>query len=231
MLLIFLNTIFLSLEYHNQPDSLTQALNVGNLTLTVLFTIEMVLKLFGLGFWDYIRVRSRTPAAHVHMHPCWHQSTVWGRDFDFCTAATPEASHHSQMPSLAQDGFNIFDALVVTISLLEIVLSSVGGLNAVRALRVLKALRVLRLFKLFRYMQSLRRIGEVLLSAASSFMAIATLLILFWMVFAIVGMHVFGDKDLDTFPWPNFSTFLYRCGEGVGCNICCCEEGEAARGN
>eukprot|EP00198_Chlamydomonas_reinhardtii_P001158 XP_001690493.1 voltage-gated Ca2+ channel, alpha subunit [Chlamydomonas reinhardtii] len=162
MLLIFLNTIFLSLEYHNQPDSLTQALNVGNLTLTVLFTIEMVLKLFGLGFWDYIR-----------------------------------------------DGFNIFDALVVTISLLEIVLSSVGGLNAVRALRVLKALRVLRLFKLFRYMQSLRRIGEVLLSAASSFMAIATLLILFWMVFAIVGMHVFGDKDLDTFPWPNFSTFLY----------------------
>ncbi|KAG2448926.1 hypothetical protein HYH02_006274 [Chlamydomonas schloesseri] len=162
MLLIFLNTIFLSLEYHNQPHSLTKALAVSNLTLTVLFTIEMVLKLFGLGFWDYIR-----------------------------------------------DGFNIFDALVVTISLLEIVLSSVAGLNAIRALRVLKALRVLRLFKLFRYMQSLRRIGEVLLSAASSFMAIATLLILFWMVFAIVGMHVFGDKDLDTFPWPNFSTFLF----------------------
>ncbi|KAG2432797.1 hypothetical protein HXX76_008531 [Chlamydomonas incerta] len=162
MLLIFLNTIFLSMEYHNQPDSLTKALNVSNLTLTVLFTIEMILKLFGLGFWDYIR-----------------------------------------------DGFNIFDALVVTISLLEIVLSSVAGLNAIRALRVLKALRVLRLFKLFRYMQSLRRIGEVLLSAASSFMAIATLLILFWMVFAIVGMHVFGDKDLDTYPWPNFSTFLF----------------------
>lgn len=133
-----------------------------------------------------------------------------------------------------QDGFNIFDALVVTISLLEIVLSSVAGLSAVRALRVLKALRVLRLFKLFRYMQSLRRIGEVLLSAFSSFAAIAMLLFLFWLVFSIVGLHTFGAKDLQYYPWPNYSTFLYRwgmgglngavrtasCRTGVGCTRC-----------
>ncbi|KXZ47565.1 hypothetical protein GPECTOR_34g724 [Gonium pectorale] len=162
MLLIFVNTVLLALEYDNQPDSLTYFLNISNYVLTALFTTEMALKLFGLGFWDYIR-----------------------------------------------DGFNIFDALVVTISLLEIILSSMGGANAARALRVLKALRVLRLFKLFRYMQSLRRIGEVLLSAFTSFAAIATLLMLFWIVFSIIGMHVFGAKDLDVYPWPDFSTFLY----------------------
>lgn len=99
----------------------------------------------------------------------------------------------------------------MTISLVEIILATVAGLNVARALRVLKALRVLRLFKLFRYMQSLRRIGEVLLSASTSFAAIATLLMLFWLVFSIIGMHVFGAKDLDIYEWPNFSTFLYRC--------------------
>ncbi|GLI63280.1 hypothetical protein VaNZ11_006186 [Volvox africanus] len=162
MLLIFINTVLLAMEYNNQPASLTRFQNVANWVLTGLFTAEMIIKVFGLGFWDYVR-----------------------------------------------DSFNIFDALVVTISLVEIVLSTVAGLNAARALRVLKALRVLRLFKLFRYMQSLRRIGEILLSAFTSFAAIATLLMLFWLVFSIIGMHVFGIKSLDGYEWPNFTTFLF----------------------
>jgi hypothetical protein len=58
--------------------------------------------------------------------------------------------------------------------------------------------------------QSLRRIGEVLLTAANSFMAIAMLLVLFWTVFSIVGMHVFGTLVLQKYPWPNFTTFLFR---------------------
>jgi hypothetical protein len=112
MMLIFINTAFLALEYDKMPSTLVTTLNIGNYVLTGLFTLEMILKLYGLGFWDYVR-----------------------------------------------DGFNIFDAFIVAISLLEIILSAVGGLDAARALRVLKALRVLRLFKLFKYMNVRRGEG------------------------------------------------------------------------
>ena len=61
----------------------------ANYALTSLFTFEVLLKLFGLGFWDYIR-----------------------------------------------DGFNIFDFIIVGLSLTEIALSSVAGMNALRCVCV-----------------------------------------------------------------------------------------------
>jgi hypothetical protein len=58
-----------------------------------------------------------------------------------------------------------------------------------------------------RYLKSLRKIGEVLVASASSFAAIAALLLLFWVVFSIVGLHVFGGTPLDS-DWPNFDTLV-----------------------
>jgi|TARA_B100001142_G_scaffold282305_1_gene294603 hypothetical protein len=53
---------------------------------------------------------------------------------------------------------------------------------------------------MFRYLASLRVIGEVILSSLSSFISIAALLFLFLLVFAIVGLHVFGGlRDPDSF--------------------------------
>jgi hypothetical protein len=57
------------------------------------------------------------------------------------------------LPKYLSDKFNIFDAFVVALSLLELGLSGGGGggnLSAFRSMRVLKAFRVLRLFKMFR---------------------------------------------------------------------------------
>lgn len=34
------------------------------------------------------------------------------------------------------------------------------------------------------------------------------LLVLFWLLFAIIGMHVFGGIDLLTTIYPNYDTFL-----------------------
>jgi hypothetical protein len=55
------------------------------------------------------------------------------------------------------DKFNIFDALVVALSMMELGLSGGGGggsnlsaMRSFRSLRVLKSFRVLRLFKMFR---------------------------------------------------------------------------------
>ncbi len=58
-----------------------------------------------------------------------------------------------------------------------------------------------------RYLQSLRKIGQVLIASAGSFAAIGALLMLFWFVFSIVGMHVFGGTPLDT-EWPNFDSLV-----------------------
>lgn len=59
-----------------------------------------------------------------------------------------------------------------------------------RLLRPFKALRVLRIFKAFSYVKSLKRIGEVLLEAFSSFLSVALLMSLFIVIFAIIGLQV-----------------------------------------
>lgn len=77
-----------------------------------------------------------------------------------------------------------------------------------RALSALRAFRVLRLIKMFRYIKSLRRIGTVLISSMTSFAAIVVLIVLFWVVFAVVGQHVFGGLILTYYPFPNYNTFF-----------------------
>ena len=54
---IVVNTILLALVYDGMSEELTNALTNANYALTAVFTIEMLLKLAGLGFWDYIQVR------------------------------------------------------------------------------------------------------------------------------------------------------------------------------
>lgn len=55
IVMIIINTIFLSLVYYQMPDQLQKALNIGNLIFTVIFACEMVLKLVGLGIKNYIK--------------------------------------------------------------------------------------------------------------------------------------------------------------------------------
>lgn len=68
-------------------------------------------------------------------------------------------------------------------------------------------MRALRLLKFFHYSKGLAAIGTVLVTSFASFAAIAVLVVLFWVVFAIIGMNVFGGLPLD-WPYPNFDTFL-----------------------
>lgn len=56
-------------------------------------------------------------------------------------------------------------------------------------------------------MQSLQKITQVLLASAPSFLAIFSLIMLFLIVFAIIGLHVYGGTQQPD-EYPNFSTFL-----------------------
>ena len=52
--IIIINTIFLASEHYGQPDWWTEVLKYGNYVFTILFTIEMVFKLFGFGIKGYV---------------------------------------------------------------------------------------------------------------------------------------------------------------------------------
>ncbi|OTF83978.1 hypothetical protein BLA29_004100 [Euroglyphus maynei] len=54
-LAILLNTFSMGIEYHNQPQSLSHAVEISNIIFTIIFCIEMVLKLLAQGFYEYIR--------------------------------------------------------------------------------------------------------------------------------------------------------------------------------
>jgi hypothetical protein len=65
------------------------------------------------------------------------------------------------------------------------------------------------LLLLIRYLESLKVITGVLVSSLGSFAAIVMLLALFWMVFSIVGLHVFGGLELDVFDeTANFNSLI-----------------------
>ena len=72
LIMVILNTLFLAMYYYEMPDSLQLFLTNGNFILTTFFLLEMILKIIGLGFKNYL-----------------------------------------------SDSFNIFEALVVLLSLLE----------------------------------------------------------------------------------------------------------------
>jgi hypothetical protein len=52
---IVINTLSMGVEYHGQPQSLTNALEYSNLVFTSLFAIEMILKIIAEGWLKYIK--------------------------------------------------------------------------------------------------------------------------------------------------------------------------------
>ncbi|XP_075470088.1 voltage-dependent L-type calcium channel subunit alpha-1S isoform X2 [Ascaphus truei] len=53
IIVILLNTITIATEHHKQSEGLTRAQDIANQVLLVLFTLEMVLKMYALGFQAY----------------------------------------------------------------------------------------------------------------------------------------------------------------------------------
>ena len=54
-LAILLNTFSMGIEYHNQPQSLSHAVEISNIIFTIVFCFEMLLKLLADGFYQYIK--------------------------------------------------------------------------------------------------------------------------------------------------------------------------------
>ncbi|KAI4884014.1 hypothetical protein NFI96_019525 [Prochilodus magdalenae] len=163
MIAILINTLSMGIEYHEQPDELTDILEISNIVFTSMFVLEMIFKLVAFGIYGYIK-----------------------------------------------NPYNIFDGIIVVISVWEIIGQADGGLS------VLRTFRLLRVLKLVRFLPALRRQLVVLMKSMDNVATFCMLLMLFIFTFSILGMHLFGCKfslkmeNGDTIPdRKNFDSLLW----------------------
>jgi len=94
----------------------------------------------------------------------------------------------------ARDRFNLFDAFIVTMSVLETFASPPSFMsdNPVKkgAVSALRSFRLFRVFKLARNWRSLRELLEMVARAVASIANFAVLLFLFIYIYALVGLQV-----------------------------------------
>ncbi|XP_055690016.1 muscle calcium channel subunit alpha-1 isoform X4 [Lutzomyia longipalpis] len=163
IVLVFLNTGVLATEHYNQPPWLDDFQEVTNMFFVALFTMEMVLKMYSLGFQGYF-------------------------------------------VSL----FNRFDCFVVIGSIGEMVLTNTHVMPPL-GVSVLRCVRLLRVFKVTKYWRALSNLVASLLNSIQSIASLLLLLFLFIVIFALLGMQVFGgkfnfDNTVDK-PRSNFDSF------------------------
>ncbi|XP_013878045.1 voltage-dependent N-type calcium channel subunit alpha-1B [Austrofundulus limnaeus] len=104
--------------------------------------------------------------------------------------------------------FNCFDFGVIVGSICEVIWDMIKP-GASFGISVLRALRLLRIFKVTKYWNSLRNLVVSLLNSMKSIISLLFLLFLFIVVFALLGMQLFGGQFNfeDETPTTNFDTF------------------------
>ncbi|XP_050314713.1 sodium channel protein para isoform X9 [Anthonomus grandis grandis] len=124
-----------------------------------------------------------------------------------------------------QEGWNIFDFIIVTLSLLEL------GLEGVQGLSVLRSFRLLRVFKLAKSWPTLNLLISIMGRTMGALGNLTFVLCIIIFIFAVMGMQLFGKNywdNVDRFPdhsmprW-NFTDFMHSfmivfrvlCGEWI----------------
>uniref|UniRef100_A0A8B9W398 Sodium channel protein n=1 Tax=Anas zonorhyncha TaxID=75864 RepID=A0A8B9W398_9AVES len=87
-----------------------------------------------------------------------------------------------------QVGWNIFDSFIVTLSLVELFLSSVDGLS------VLRSFRLLRVFKLAKSWPTLNMLIKIIGNSVGALGNLTLVLAIIVFIFAVVGMQLFGKN-------------------------------------
>nr|CAD2160901.1 unnamed protein product [Meloidogyne enterolobii] len=163
IVLVFLNTLVLTSEHYGQEPWLDHFQTGANLFFVILFTMEMLLKMYSLGLLQYM---------------------------------------NSQ--------FNRFDCFIVISSIIEFVLVYFEFMKPL-GISVLRSARLLRIFKVTKYWASLSQLITSLLSSLRSIISLLLLLFLFIVIFALLGMQVFGGRfnydPMRPKPRANFDTF------------------------
>ncbi|XP_029343809.1 sodium channel protein 60E-like isoform X3 [Acyrthosiphon pisum] len=120
-------------------------------------------------------------------------------------------------------GWNIFDMIIVTASLLDLSFEMIDGLS------VLRCLRLLRVLKLAQSWTTMKVLLSIIISTIGALGNLTFVLIIIIYIFAVIGMQLFSKEympekfDPDPVPRWNFSDFFHSfmmifrilCGEWI----------------
>ncbi|XP_069604080.1 voltage-dependent N-type calcium channel subunit alpha-1B [Ranitomeya imitator] len=164
--------------------------------------------------------------AIVHYNqPAWLTKALYFAEFVFLGLFLTEMS--MKMYGLGprnyfHSSFNCFDFGVIVGSIFEVIWAAVKPGTSF-GISVLRALRLLRIFKVTKYWNSLRNLVVSLLNSMKSIVSLLFLLFLFIVVFALLGMQLFGGQfyfeeetrntNFDTFPTAILTVFQILTGE------------------
>jgi Ca2+-binding EF-hand superfamily protein len=140
---VCLNFALLCTDHHEMDKDMYVMVEYINVTFNIFFALEMVVKMAGLGPYDYFSER-----------------------------------------------FNCLDFFIVLTSVAEMIATDGGG--AVSSLRTLRLIRVVRAFKVFGSSPNLKKLLEVTLKSGAAIGNFAILLFFFIVIYALVGMNLFG---------------------------------------
>ncbi|XP_069006576.1 voltage-dependent R-type calcium channel subunit alpha-1E [Embiotoca jacksoni] len=159
-----------------------------------------------------------------HNQPLWLSNFLYYAEFLFLALFLTEMflKMYSLGPRLYfHSSFNCFDCSVIVGSIFE-VLWGFFRPGTSFGISVLRALRLLRIFKITKYWASLRNLVVSLMNSMKSIISLIFLLFLFILVFALLGMQLFGGRfifedytptNFDTFPAAIMTVFQILTGE------------------
>uniref|UniRef100_A0A8C8BUZ2 Voltage-dependent R-type calcium channel subunit alpha n=1 Tax=Otus sunia TaxID=257818 RepID=A0A8C8BUZ2_9STRI len=160
-----------------------------------------------------------------HNQPAWLTHFLYYAEFLFLGLFLLEMSlkMYGMGPRLYfHSSFNCFDCGVTVGSIFEVVWA-IFRPGTSFGISVLRALRLLRIFKITKYWASLRNLVVSLMSSMKSIISLLFLLFLFIVVFALLGMQLFGGRfnfndgtpsaNFDTFPAAIMTVFQILTGE------------------
>uniref|UniRef100_A0A4W5NJT0 Calcium voltage-gated channel subunit alpha1 E n=1 Tax=Hucho hucho TaxID=62062 RepID=A0A4W5NJT0_9TELE len=159
-----------------------------------------------------------------HNQPHWLSVFLYYAEFLFLGLFLTEMclKMYSLGPRLYfHSAFNRFDCGVIVGSIFEVMWGFFRpGMSF--GISVLRALRLLRIFKITKYWASLRNLVVSLMNSMKSIISLIFLLFLFILVFALLGMQLFGGRfifedytpaNFDTFPAAIMTVFQILTGE------------------
>lgn len=148
--LILLNTLSLASEHYEEAFWVTETNRIANLFFTVIFAVEMCLKLFGFGCKKYVA-----------------------------------------------DNFNNFDAFIVIMSYVELVVPQDESGEGGGGLGMLRAFRLLRIFKIIKSWESLKVLLSTVFDSLQAITNLGVLIVLFLFIFALLCKQFFSEPLLD----------------------------------
>uniref|UniRef100_A0A3P8ZSX9 Voltage-dependent L-type calcium channel subunit alpha n=1 Tax=Esox lucius TaxID=8010 RepID=A0A3P8ZSX9_ESOLU len=192
--LIMLNTLCLGMQHCNQSDHVTKLSDTLNMIFTVLFTLEMILKLMAFKAKGYF-------------------GDPWNV-FDFLIV----------IGSIVDVILSEVDTALASSGGLYCLHGCVDSENARVSITFFRLFRVMRLVKLLNRSEGIRNLLWTFIKSFQALPYVALLIVMLFFIYAVIGMQVFGkialvdgtqinrNNNFQTFP--QAVLLLFRCATG-----------------